>query len=323
MLTPQALENRLKSRLKLRQLKLLVAISEHGNILRAARDLNMPQPAATKSVHELEAVLDVSLFVRSSRGVTPTLYGEAIIRHAKLILSQLHHITEEITSLQGGTAGRIAVGTLLAAAPNLLPRSIAALKRDRPNISISVVEGTNDKLMPMLRVGDLDLVLGRLPEFRQRDGLAQEVLYYEPISFVARADHPLARRASLSLADLLDQDWILPPPQTSLRRQIDDSFQRQGLEPPTRAVELVSILTNHTLLLESDMIGVMPYQVVETQHGLVRLPVEVTAAAGPVGISTRQNFEPSPATAYFLSVLRRVAAEMARTHLPPAKSVQG
>ncbi len=80
----------------------------------------------------------------------------------------------------------------------------------------------------------------------------------------------------------------------------------------------MSILTNHTLLLESDMIAVMPYQVVETQHGLVRLPVDIKAAAGPVGITTRKNFEPLPATAYFIGVLRQVASKMAQTKLVPA-----
>jgi len=201
--------------------------------------------------------------------------------------------------------------TLLAAAPTLLPRSIIRLKQERPNISFNVVEGTNDMLMPMLRVGDLDLVLGRLPEYREREGLTQEVLYYEPVSIVARKDHPLTARDRLTLADLVNEEWILPPPQTSLRRQFDAGFRKIGLEPPVRAVESVSILSNHTLLLESNMIGVMPYQVVEAQHGLVRLPINFKIAAGPVGITFRANAELTPAAANFVEILRRVASDMA------------
>ncbi len=309
-MTPLVLENHLLSRLKLKQLKLLVTVGEQKNILRAASVLNMAQPAATKTIRELESTLGVELFERSSRGVVPTLYGDVIIRHAKLILSQLRHASEEILSLQEGTTGKIEVGTLLAAAPTLLPRSIAILKKERPNITVSVVEGTNDKLMPMLRVGDLDLVLGRLPEYREREGLMQEVLYYEPVSIVARRDHPLASRDNLTLQELLDQDWILPPPQTSLRRQIEIAFRKEKLDPPSRAVESVSILTNHTLLLETDMIACMPFQVVEMQERLVRLPITLKAALGPVGVTLRSDASMTPAASYFLSVLRRVGKSM-------------
>ena len=310
MLSPIALENRLEARLKLKQLRLLVRAGEQHNILRAAQLLNMAQPAATKIIRDLESALGVSLFDRSSRGVTPTLYGEVIIKHSKLILAQLRHASEEIMSIKEGTTGKVTVGTLLAAAPTLLPRSILKLKQERPNISFNVVEGTNDMLMPMLRVGDLDLVLGRLPEYREREGLAQEVLYYEPVSIVARRDHPLAARETLTLAELVNEEWILPPPQTSLRRQFDAGFRKAGLEPPVRAVESISILSNHTLLLESDMIGVMPYQVVEAQHGLVRLPINFKIAAGPVGITLRNNAELTPAAASFVDILRKVASEM-------------
>jgi DNA-binding transcriptional LysR family regulator len=127
---------------------------------------------------------------------------------------------------------------------------------------------------------------------------------------VARKEHPLAGRDTLSLADVAQEEWILPPPQTSLRRQFEAAFRKVGLEPPVRAVESISILSNHTLLLHSDMLGVMPYQVVEAQHGLVRLPINLKVAAGPVGITFRAHAEPTPAAANFVEILRRVASEM-------------
>ncbi|RJF96392.1 LysR family transcriptional regulator [Sphingomonas cavernae] len=305
----QVVENRLLARLKLRQLKLLIAVGEQRNILRAATLLNVAQPAATKMIRDLEATLDMQLFERSSRGVTPTLYGDVIIRHAKLILSQVRHASEELLSLREGTTGKIAVGTLLAAAPSLLPRSIVALKRERPGITVSLVEGTNDKLMPMLRVGDLDLVVGRLPEFREREGLVQEVLYEEPVSIVVRKGHPLAELSVVKLADLQAQEWIMPPPETSLRRQLEQSFRKAKLELPVRAVESVSILANYTILRETDMVAAVPYQVADAQPDLVRLPVNFDIGYGPIGVTLRSGGDTSPATNYFLAMLRRVAAE--------------
>ena len=300
-------ENFLLSRLKLRQLKLLAAVAQEGNILRGSQILNIAQPAATKSIKELEEALGVQLFERSSRGVTPTLYGDVIIKHAKLILTQLRHASEELQSIESGLSGRVFVGTLLAASPTLLPRSLALLRARRPGIAVTVIEGTIDKLMPSLRTGDLDVVLGRLPDFREREGLEQEVLYHEPIAIVARQGHPLAEQQEISLADLAHQAWIMPPSETSLRRQLMFAFRRAGIEPPVDAIESVSILTNHSLLLDSDMLAAMPYQVAPGQPGLPILPVAMEAPASRSGATMRAGVTPSAAATAFMGIVREVA----------------
>ena len=312
----QLVESRLLARLKLRQLKLLIEIGEQRNILRAATLMNVAQPAATKMIRDLEDALGMRLFDRSSRGVAPTLYGDVIIRHAKLIVAQVRHASDELLSLREGTTGKIAVGTLLAAAPSLLPRSIVALKAERPGITVTVVEGTNDKLMPMLRVGDLDLVVGRLPEYREREGLTQEALYDEPVSIVVRRGHPLTKLSVVRLADVQAQQWIMPPPETSLRRQLEERFRKARLELPAKAVESVSILANFTILKETDMVAALPYQVVDSQPDLVRLPVNFDIGFGAIGVTLRQGAEQPPATRYFLAVLKRIAAQSAADHLP-------
>ena len=258
---PKFHENFLLSRLKLRQLRLLTAIADEGTVLKGSQALNIAQPAATKSIKELEDALGVQLFERSSRGVTPTDFGTVMIKHAKLILAQLRHAGEELQSLEEGLSGRVHVGTLLAASTSLLPRALARLRERRPGIAVTVAEGTIDRLMPGLRTGDIDVVLGRLPEYREREGLKQEVLYLDTVSIMVREGHPLAERASLALADLVEQAWVVPPTQTSLRRQIDQAFRYENLEPPLDVIESVSILTNHALLMSTDMLAAMPHQV--------------------------------------------------------------
>lgn len=310
-------ENFLLSRLKLRQLKLIAAIAQEGNILRGSQILNIAQPAATKSIKELEEALGVQLFERSSRGVTPTLYGDVLVRHAKLILTQLRHAGEELQSIESGLSGRVFVGTLLAASPTLLPRSLALLRARRPGIAVTVMEGTIDKLMPALRTGDLDVVLGRLPDFRERDGLEQEMLYDEPIAIVARQGHPLATKRDIGLADIADQSWILPPSETSLRRQLMFAFRRAGIDPPVDAIESVSILTNHSLLLETDLLAAIPYQVATVQPGLAILPIIMEATASRIGATTRANVVQSAAVSCFMEVVREVAATI-RADMPSA-----
>ncbi len=303
------LEYHLLYRLKLRQLRLLVAVDQHRNILKASEQLNMAQPAATKNIRDLEDLLQVSLFNRSSRGVTPTLYGEVVIKHAKLILSQIKQTSEEITTLSQGITGHINVGTLLAAAPTLIPQSILTLRKERPNITVSVTEGTNDKLMPALRTGDIDLVIGRLPEFREREGLTQQALYDEPIVIVVRKKHPLAKIDNPTFQQLADCDWILPPPQTSLRRQLEAEFRNAGLEPPVNSIESISILTNFKLISETDMIAAMPLHVVSLNPALTALSVELKSASSATGVTYRSGENLSPAVDYYIKILEKVAKQ--------------
>ena len=92
----------IRARLKTRQLLLLVALAEEGNIHRAAQVLNMTQPAASKMLKELEEVLEVTLFERLPRGMQPTWYGESMIRHARMVLTNLNHAHDELSALKAG-----------------------------------------------------------------------------------------------------------------------------------------------------------------------------------------------------------------------------
>ena len=105
--------DRAVSRLKLRQLRLLVAVGQYGSIQHAARELRISQPAATKLIKDLELDFEVKLFDRTNRGVVPTAHGDALIRHGKLILAQVSNAAQELDDLSEGSSGRVVIGTLL------------------------------------------------------------------------------------------------------------------------------------------------------------------------------------------------------------------
>ena len=288
-------------------------------MVRAAEAIGLTQPAVTKAVRDLESDLGVRLFERGNRGVTPTIYGEALVRHARRVLAQLAHAAEEIDGLAHGTGGRVAVGTLLAASAWLLPRAIARLRAERPRVVVDVVEGTEDRLQSMLLRGDLDMVAGRLSGFRHRAGIHHEPIYSEGIVVLVRPGHPLARRKRLSLADLRVADWILPPHETTLRGQIEKAFFDAELDPPPCAVQSVSLLTNRRLLYDSDLIGVWPRSVAAdtlAQGRLVSLPVRLAEILWPVGVSTRKHARLSPAADALLSMLYVVGRGSAGNETP-------
>lgn len=301
------------TRLKLRQLRLLVAVGRYGTIQNAARELKISQPAATKMIQDLELDFELKLFERTNRGVVPTPYGETLIRHGKLIFAQVSNAAQELDDLTEGSSGRIVIGVLLAAAPDLLPQAIETLLNERPKVAIKVVEGTNDALMPALLSGEIDMVVGRLPAYRHRSEIVQEKLFDDRILAVVGKQHPLARKKSVSFKEIKPFGWILPPLETTLRRQVDQFFISQKQYVPPRALESVSYLTNRALLRSRNLIGLFPDHVVSDDIGnglLAALDWKVPFGTGPVGISHRGLDSLSPTGAAFLAALEDTAKAM-------------
>ncbi len=306
---------KVQTRLKFRQLRLLVAVGQHQNIQGAARELRVSQPAATKMIKDLELDFEVQLFDRTNRGVIPTAYGEALIRHGQLILAQVSNAAQELDDLNDGSSGRVVIGSLLAASTGILPMAIDSLIDERPNVAIKVVEGTNDALMPALRKGEIDMVVGRLPTHRHRDEIEQTKLYDESIVAVVGPSHPLADQSGLTFDDMKPFGWILPPPETSLRRQVDSYFWDQGAYFPPTSIESVSFLTNRRLLQQRPLISLMPSHVPEQDiswGNLKRLEWNVPFGSGPVGISTNANSRLSPASKALIGYLLQAVEQQSQ-----------
>lgn len=306
----------LKSRLKLRQLLLLSALGESGNLRRAATQLGMTQPAATKLLHQLESTLDVELFERSRRGMTPTVFGEAMIRRARVLLNDLEDARDEITALSAGSLGSLRVGTNNSTSSGLVPRALAALLARHPTVGLSLVEGNNDSLMAMLKRGELDLIVGRVMGGAALDDVDLRLLYEDEFLAVCSPRHPLARRKKLSLADLVKQRWILPKSTAPLCQRLDFLFAEQCNERPRNAVESSSMLTNLSLLQESDMVTVMPAEVVRqyAASGLLHaLPVALPGLVGPMALITRSGRPHSPVAQAFIHELLAAAPPLPRS----------
>jgi len=299
-----------ETRLKLHQMEFVVAIYERRSIAAATLALNISQPAATRMLKEIESILGVKLFERTRLGVTPTPYGDAMIRRARLILSETRLLHDEIAALANGVEGRIAVGTLLAASATLLPLSIERLRQRFPKVSVHILEGTFDVLVPMLRTSDLDILLGRLPRLAGDEGIATETLYHEPTSVVARPGHPLVQR-DVAVQDLREASWILPSRRTLLRAEIDEAFRAIGQPPPKPMLESVTVLVNQRLLADTDLLAFLPRDIAEYYrvHDLVAiLQTPLRLPVTEVGLSLREGHFPSPAARVFAEIVREVAA---------------
>ena len=303
----------LRARLKTRQLLLLIALDEQRNIHRAAEELCMTQPAASKQLKDLEDMLEVKLFERLPRGMAPTLYGETMIRHARMALTSLSLAHEDILALKAGLIGQVEVGVIMTPAMGLLPRAISRIKLDAPLLRIGVQMETSKVLLDLLQRGSLDFMIGRILEEASASGLLYEELTTEPACAVARIGHPLLAEKTLTLADLATQAWILPPPGSLLRHRWELMFRRAALEPPANAVDTTALLLITALLQQTDSLHIMPVEVARyyaSLNVLSILPIELPCTMDAFGIITRQNHLLSPGAALLLKEVRAAAKEM-------------
>ncbi|SAL11995.1 LysR family transcriptional regulator [Caballeronia peredens] len=300
----------MRSRLKTRQLLLVVALAEEGNIHRAAAALNMTQPAASKTLRELEETLGVTLFNREPRGVRPTLYGDAIIRHARAVLGSLDQAQEELVALKSGRLGHVSIGAITSPGVRLLPAAVAAVKRLHADIRISVEIDTSNTLLERLTQDKLDIVIGRLSAEHDMVQLRYEPLASEPARAVVRAGHPLLKKRKLTLNDAQKAAWLVPPTGSVLRHRFELMFQRASLAPPSNVVETAAILFVTQLLEQSDMIAVLAEDVARyyERHGIVAmLPLPMDCRMDDFGIVTRADRLYTPAAEVMLDALRAAA----------------
>jgi len=303
----------IRARLKTRQLLLLVALAEEGNIHRAAQVLNMTQPAASKLLKDLEDVLEVSLFERLPRGMRPTWYGEIMIRHARVALASLNQAHDELSALKAGRAGQVNIGVITAPGLVLLPPAVAEVKREQPNLRVSVEIETSPVLLERLEQGKLDLLVARLFAEHDKTNLRYEALTEEPVCALVRPGHPLLGVSGLSLRDLVSAGWIVPPAGSVLRHRFELMFQEEGLAPPINVIETAALLFITRMLQQSDMVAVLATDVARyyAGHGIVSLlAVDMPCHMDAFGIITREGHLMSPGARQLLHEVRLAARDL-------------
>ncbi|WP_337264108.1 MULTISPECIES: LysR substrate-binding domain-containing protein [unclassified Serratia (in: enterobacteria)] len=313
---PFTVSDMILNRLKLRPLLIFDRVLRNQSIARAARELNLTQPAVTKAIRELEQQLDTVLFDRNNRGVTPTDCGVLLGERVKSVIAELRYLTDELNTFKGGVVGHVVVGTQISASARLLPRAILLLKARAPKILVTVREGPQDYLFPALASGELDVVVGRLPEpdapLIARMALSHRALYRNSLCVVAGGHHPLLNQSDLNLHHLAEWPWILPPLDSPARRVADHFFKESGLPAPENIVESLSLLTNVNLLVDSSFLGLMPTAAARRfiAAGLLsQLPLGDVGPPTEVGFSIRQDKPLTPASRQLIECLKLAVQE--------------
>jgi len=273
----------------------------------------MTQPAASKLLREVEDALEVKLFDRHARGVTPTWYGEIMVRHARRALSAINLAQEEIANLKAGFSGRAAIGSVMGPATNLVPQAVARLKQQHPAMLVSVEVDYSKPLVAKLLQGQFDILVARVYDTEGADALHFEPLAPERHAAIAGAQHPLANRGETTLEELVWQPWILPAPGSLVRDHLVTTILRRGLPVPKNIVESTSLPLITSLLRTSNMIAPLPIDCVRAycDAGILTVLVrDLGVELGSFGIITRRDHRLSPGARLMLAALRETAATL-------------
>jgi len=291
------------SRLHLRQLRLLVALSEHGSLLKAAEQVALTQPGASKALQEIEQTLGAQLFTRTNRGMAPTELGYCVIRYARLIQTDLTHLREEMLSIMQGSGGRLAVGTIMGAVP-LLTDALTDLLVKRPSLSVEIVEDTSARLLHLLDQGRLDLAICRTSISQRPDLYDAFNIHDEQLAVVASVNHPLAGARKLHLSDLADSRWVVYSANMPMRLSLEREFHDADLRFPLHLTETTSAFTTLSLLQKNvNFVALLSVDVAQfcTRFGMTCiLPLQLHTRSEPYQLVTRHGTPLSAAARLFL-----------------------
>jgi DNA-binding transcriptional LysR family regulator len=252
------------TRLKMRQLTLLQAIDRHRTLNRVAAEMRLSQPAITKALREIEDIFATSLFERSSRGLKPTPAGFAVLRTAQRWLADLESTSKELAAIDAGHGGRVRMGMTTQVPQQLLSAALRHLLGQTPRLSVFVTEGTTDQLVGRMVERQLDCAIGRSYEGDAQDIVQEPIYEQEPCLVVAARNQKRLSRGALDWSRLAQLDWILPPPNTPMRRMYNTIFVTAGVQPPIPIMETISVRSMETVLsTEPNAIAILPRDVVD------------------------------------------------------------
>lgn len=298
--TPQLL-----NRLRMRQVSLLLAIEQQGTLRGASETLGMTQPGATKMLHDLEDALGYALFDRVGRGLQMTASGQCVLSYFRGMRGTLEALSRELLELKQGSAGKLLIGSIMAASPGHLTHALIGIKKQFPLLSIEISVGTSDHLVKLLQEGALDLVIGRTTGLPIRDYEFRPIAD-EALAVIVSQTHPLTKETSVPFEALLPYSWILQPAGSPMRDVMEREFALHHTPLPKGLIETASILTTTNLITETHMVAVIPYSVASryARHKLLTiLPYVVQNSLSAYGSIARRDRPLSLAAAKFLGLL--------------------
>jgi DNA-binding transcriptional LysR family regulator len=308
---------RIGRRIKLRDLHILLAVAKTGSMGKAAAGLAVSQPVVSKAISDLEYALSLRLFDRSPQGVEPTMYGRALLKWSIAVFDDLRQGVKELEYLTDPTAGELRIGSNEPMAAGFVSTVITRLLRQHPRVVFHLVPADASTLVDReLRQRSVELVVAPTSGLKMEADTNVEILFNDQRVIMAGAESKWTRRRKITLADLIDEPWVLPPFDSVPGMEIAEVFRASGLEPPRAQVISWSLPLQHHLLATGQFITILPLSMLRLGKHLPYkiLPVELpkNLRLRPTGIITLKNRMLGPVARLFIDCAREVAKPLAK-----------
>jgi DNA-binding transcriptional LysR family regulator len=307
--------DRIGRRMKLQDLHVLMTVVQSGSMGKAAHLLNTSQPNISRSIAELEHVLGVRLLDRHRQGIIPTEYGRALLHCGVAVFDDLRQGVKNIEFLADPAAGEVRVGCNPFLAASFVSAVIDRLSKDYPRIVFHVVGAEAEALHRDLCERNIDLLVAWRFDPVGDDQLGFEVLYDDRYAVVAGATNPWVRRRRIKLAELVNEAWALPPPDTVIGSVAMGAFRASGLNYPGVTVSTITPEVRISLLSTGRFLTVFPASVLRfaaRRADIKVLRVELPMARVSLGIVTLKHRTLSPVAQLFIDCAREVAKPLAK-----------
>lgn len=303
---------RLHSRLKMRHMLLLKALSEAPSMRRAATSLGLSQPVASTLLKELEHAFGERLFERTAHGLEPTPAGRSLASWATLMLADLESARDDLKTISQGRGRRLRIGISPVAAPALLPEALRLFLDTYPRVTFAVQTGLEDSLTSACLHGELDCIVCRIVPEADHAAVRCVPLYSEVSNVVVGSQHPLANARTFTARDLDSYAWILPVSQGAPYNLVAKRLLEEGCGLPRVIVETWSTIVITNLLRYKDWLAVLPRSIARQSMAagmLSILPFALPDALMPLAAISRTT---TPENEALLSALVEALQKSAR-----------
>ena len=301
-----------------RRLRHFLAVAEAGQYGKAAESLGFSTQGLSRSIASLEKDLGFQLFERGQFGARLTQFGNALIPHARLIVAQGQAAAAELRSLQTGLAGSLAIGGGVSFMADIVPRALARLLADRPQIDVTVSTEDWHGLVAGLRSGALDLIATVLPESEADDSdLEIDILFRQRFALFAASNHPLADKRGITLRDAQRFPWIMNAGETRASNVVYRRYLNAGLPQPKSVIEtrLDSIFTRSMMQARPCVVhGSKDFFIEGLRTGsVVELDAPDLVTDRPAALVRLKNRPSTPAARILMREIRTVLAASGRS----------
>ena len=306
--------DRVRRRLKLRDVDILLAVIQTGSMGKAAGVLNISQPAVSKAIACLEQTLGVRLLDRSREGVEPTPYGRALIKRGVAMFDELRQGVQDIASLTDPAVGEIRMGGSEHTISAIYSPVVHRLSRQHPRMAFHIIVGDLRTLSRELDARRIDFLVSRMYSPPSEEH-SVEVLFEDPLVVVTGPNNPLARRRKIKFAELLDEPWTLQPRENNFGAFTMDALHDAGLAVPRIRVATTSSNLRGEMLATGRYLTMVPrfWVLLPRKNPSLRvLPVEFPNTRLKVAIITLKKRSLSRATELFIDSVRAITKPLAR-----------